>query len=215
MPPAELSAAPQLPLPMPVVNASLVALEPEPLQVHGGGMVVDVVEVVVVAHSPACGSQRSVILVLAFPAFPLILQLPALVPCFFVRTVTPAKAPHTELVPLALTWTFPTPLHRLEAWMFLCLRSFAVQPLSVSFTHSAISKTHFLLTAVWQTVPWSVTRPLVCSWNRVGHWPCAWLARGASATVAANTRTDASPGPDPRWRGWRCCIGVLPFPLAR
>src|SRR3989442_14077577 len=109
------------------VNAGWPALEPEPLRGHG--MVVDVVEVVVVvAHSPACGSQRSVVLVLAFPAFPLILQLPALVPCFFVRTVTPAKAPHTELVPLALTWTFPTPLHRLEARVFPLLRVLAAAP---------------------------------------------------------------------------------------
>src|SRR5207247_11250056 len=97
------------------------------LEAHGGGLCVDCVSVGVAANSPACGSQRSVILVLAFPAFPLILQLPALVPCFFVRTVTPAKVPHTELMPLALTWTFPTPLHRLEAWMFLCLRFCGVQ----------------------------------------------------------------------------------------
>src|SRR5207245_8770428 len=120
-------------------------------------VVVATVVVVVVGHRPGCGSQRSVILVFALFAFPLILQLPAFVPCFLVRTVTPTKPPHTEFVPLALTWTFPTPLHRLEAWMFLCLRSCGVQPVSIWFTHSPVWKTHFLFTAVWQTVPASVT----------------------------------------------------------
>ena len=97
-----------------------------------------VVVVVVVEHGADSGWQRSVILVLDFPAFALILQLPAFVPCFFVFTLTPAKLPHTELVPLALTLTFPIPpAQRLEAWIVLFLRSFGVQPASGWLTHSS------------------------------------------------------------------------------
>ena len=40
--------------------------------------------------------------------------------------------------------------------------------------------------------------PLVCSWNWVGHWPCAWAARGASAKIATHARTDASAAPELR-----------------
>src|SRR5207253_6653445 len=104
---------PQLPVPMPVVNKSWVKLEVA--QVHGGGMVVVVVDVLLVVvvvapeHGVDSGWQRSVMLVLAFFAFPRILQLLAFVPCFFVFTVTPTKLPHTEFVPLALRLTFPIP----------------------------------------------------------------------------------------------------------
>src|SRR6266404_1747562 len=173
---------------MPVVNESRWKFEVA--QVQGRVVVVVAVLMVVVVvpeHGVDCGWQRSVILVLAFPAFALILQLPAFVPCFFVFTLTPAKLPHTELVWLALTLTFPIPpAQRLEAWIVFFLRSFSVQLLAGWLTHSASWMVHLLPAAVAQTVPPSATVPLVCSWNSVGHWPCAWPARGASPRTATN-----------------------------
>ena len=163
-----------------------------------------VVVVVVVEHGLDSGRQRSVMVLLAFFAFPRILQLLATVPCFFAFTVTPAKLPHTELVPLALTFTFPIfPAQNvgLAAWVVLFLRSCGVQLASGWLTHSPRLNVHLLPTAFAQMVPPSVTVPLVCSWNWVGHWPCAWPARGASPRIATSARTDASAAPDLRWRG--------------
>jgi len=134
-------------------------------------VVVVVVEVVVVAHGLDDGSQRSVILVLAFPAFALILQLAAFVPCFFVFTVTPVKLPHTELVPLGLTLSFPIPPAQwlgLKAWIFF-LRLFGVQLAPGWLTHSFRLNEHLLSTAVAQIMLPSVTAPLVCSWKSVAH----------------------------------------------
>ena len=163
--------------------------------------VVLVVVVVVVEHGIDEGWQRSVMLVLACFAFPRILQLLATVPCFFAFTVTPAKLPHTELVPLALTFTFPIfPAQKvgLAAWVVLFLRSCGVQLAPGWLTHSSRLNVHLLPTAFAQMVPPSVTVPLVCSWNWVGHWPCAWPTCGASAKIATHARTDASAAPELR-----------------
>ncbi len=123
-------------------------------------------------------------------------------PCFFVFTLTPAGFPHAELVPLALTLTFPIPpAQRLAAWIVLIFRSFGVQLAPDWLTHRSSWKVHLLPTAVAQMVPPSATVPLVCSWNWVAHWPCAWPARGASPRIATSARTDASAAPDLRWRG--------------
>jgi len=197
-PPVLVCSVPQLPEPTLVVNESRVKLEVA--QVHRRVVVVVVAVVIVVVVAPEhgidCGWQRSVMLVLACFAFPRILQLLA---CFFAFTVTPAKLPHTELVPLALTFTFPIfPAQNvgLAAWVVLFLRSCGVQLASGWLTHSPRLNVHLLPTAFAQMVPPSVTVPLVCSWNWVGHWPCAWAARGASARIATHAKTDASAAPD-------------------
>src|SRR5438034_3746150 len=153
---------------MPVVNESRVKLEV--LQLHGMVVVV----VVVPEHGDDSGSQRSVIVLRDCPAFARILHLPSFVPCFFVFTLTPAGFPHAELVPLALTLTFPIPpAQRPAAWIVLIFRSFGVQLAPDWLTHRSSWKVHLLPTAVAQIVPPSATVPLVWSWNSVAHWPCA------------------------------------------
>src|SRR5438876_8165041 len=141
-------------------------------------------------------------LVLAFFAFARILQLLDTVPCFFAFTVTtPVKPPHTGPVLLALTLTFPIPPAQrvgLAARIFLFLRSCGVQLSPGWLMHSSRLNVHLLPTAFAQMVPPSATAPLVCSWNCVGHWPCAWPARGASARIATHARTDASAAPELR-----------------
>src|SRR5207248_320497 len=122
--------------------------------------------------------QRSVISVRESPAFAWIRHVPGCDPCFFVRTLTPAKPPHTALVALALTLSFPIPAQWPLAWMRFFLRSFGVQLSAAWFKHSASSKVHVLSTAVAQSELASATTPVVCCWNSVGHWPCAWPARG-------------------------------------
>src|SRR5438046_1994910 len=167
-----------------------------------------VVVVVVVEQGVDGGWQRSVRLVWDCPAFARSLQLPACAPCFFVFTLTPAKFPHTELVPLALTLSFPIPpAQRLEAWIVRFLRSFGVQPASGWLTHSSSWNVHLFRAAVPQTVPWSATGPLVCSWSSVAHWPCAWLVRDTSATVAASTRTSRRRTPARRASMWSLLDG--------
>jgi len=164
---------------MAVVNESRVKLEVGQLHCMVVVVVAVVIVVVVVApeHGLDTGWQRSVMLVLACFAFPRILQLLATVPCFFAFTVTtPVKPPHTELVVLALTLTFPIPPAQavgLAAWIFLFLRSCGVQPASGWLMHSSRLNVHLLPTAFAQMVPPSATVPLVCSLNWVGHWPCA------------------------------------------
>jgi len=98
-----------------VVTTSVVVVVP-------GGLVVVVVE-----HGADCGWQRSVILVWDCAAFARILQLPACEPRFFVFTLTPVESPHTELVPLALTLSFPIPPQWPAARILLFLRFFGVQ----------------------------------------------------------------------------------------
>src|SRR5437762_3193263 len=135
---------------------------------QGATVVVDqtsVVEVVMVEHGDDDGWQRSLIPVLAFFAFARILQLLATVPCFFALTVTtPVKPPHTELVLLALTLTFPIPPAQrvgLAARIFLFLRSCGVQPASGWLMHSSRLYVHLLPTAFAEMVPPSATVPLV------------------------------------------------------
>jgi len=150
------------------------------------------------------------------PAFALIVQVPILVPCFFVFAVTPAKAPHGDPVPLALTWTLPTFPQDPVAWMFLFLRLVGVQPASGWFTHKLSWKVHVLPVAVWQSVLPFVSGPLLCSWNSAGHLlVCARLARGAWLTIttantnaptsAATTRSTTLPDVD-------LCMPVSPLP---
>jgi len=172
-----------------VVVATLVVVVIASVVVVGGWVVV----VVVVAHGLDDGWQSSVILVLDCPAFALILH--DFVPFFFAFTLTATELPHMELVPLALTLTFPPCVQPLEAWIVFCLRSFAVQPAPAWLTHSASWKVHVLPTAVAQSEAPSATKPLVCSWNSVGHWPCAWPARGANPrNAAAHATTSRRPG---------------------
>ena len=112
-------------------------------------------------------------------------------PCFLVFTLTPASAPHTEPVPFALTWTFPTgsPLQNPLARMVLCFRSVGVQPARGWFTHSPSWMVHFLPLAVWQTLPPFVTGPFVC-WNSTRHSLLCASARGAPPrTLATSTAT--------------------------
>src|SRR2546428_2083514 len=153
-----LVSVPQLPLPMTVVNESRVKFEVA--QVHGRVVVVVVLAgvVVVVAHGFDDGSQRSVIVLLDGPAFAWILQLPSFVPRFFVFTLTPVTFPHTELVPMALTLTFPIPPQWPEAWILFFLRSFGVQLSTGWLAHTASWKVHLLPTAVPQSMLPSVTR---------------------------------------------------------
>src|SRR5437016_464567 len=128
------------------------------------------------------------------PAVALTVQVPVLVPCFLVFTVTPANAPHGEPVPFALTWTLPTFPQDPRAWMFFFFRLVGVQPASGWFTHSWSWTMHFLPVAVWQNVLPFVSGPLVCSWNSAGHaLLCARLARGAWLTITtANTNAPTS-----------------------
>src|SRR5690242_12848930 len=103
-------AAPQLVVPGMLVKARLFA---------GGALVVVVVprivlEVtivveVVVGHGSDDGwHSRVTFCAELFGTFADTTHLPIFLPCFLVRTVTPANAPHTEVVPLALTLTLPT-----------------------------------------------------------------------------------------------------------
>ena len=155
-----------------VVAASVVVLVP------------GVLVVVVVEHGVDGGWQRSVIVLRDCPAFAWILQVPACVPCFFVFTLTPAKFPHTEVVPLALTLSFPIPPQWPLAWIRFLLRSFGVQLPPDWLTHSSSWNVHLLPAAVAQTALPSVTGALVWSLNSVAHWPCARLACGARARNA-------------------------------
>ncbi|PYN80157.1 MAG: hypothetical protein DMD97_03865 [Candidatus Rokuibacteriota bacterium] len=143
-----------------VVAASVVVVAVSVVVVTASVVVVGVwvVVVVVVGQGDDCGWQRSVMSVRESPAFAWIRHVP-----FFVRTLTPAKFPHTALVPLALTLSFPIPPQWPLAWIRLFLRSFGVQLSAAWFTHSASSKVHVLPAAVAQSELASATRPLVCS----------------------------------------------------
>src|SRR6266849_6995565 len=156
-------------------------------------VVLTTVVVVVVAHGLDVGWQLRVIVSLSVPAFAWITHLPAFLPCFFRRTLTPANPPHTELVPFPLACTLPTGPQCPEARMFLCFRLTGVQP-SV-LTHTWRLKVHSLPLAVWQRLAPSVTAaPLVCSLNWSRH-SCARLVRGeraTSATADANATTSAA-----------------------
>src|SRR5207245_2543028 len=90
--------------PVVVVAAAVVVVTASVVVVVPGVLVVVVVE-----HGVDGGWQRSVILVWDCFAFARILQVPACVPWFFVFTLTPAEFPHKELLPLALTLSFPIP----------------------------------------------------------------------------------------------------------
>src|SRR5439155_487843 len=166
--------------PVVVVAAPVVVVAAPVLVV--AALVVVVAAVVVVVAAPVV--VVAAIVLRDCPAFARILQVPARVPCFFVFTLTPAKFPHTEVVPLALTLSFPIPPQWPLAWILFVPRSCGVQLSPGWLTHSSSWNVHFLPTAVAQTVLPFVTGALVWSLNSVAHWPCARLACGARARNA-------------------------------
>ena len=118
----------------------------------------------------------------------LIVHWPAFVPCLFVGTLMPVKAPPHEAAE-GESWSRPIPRQRPFALSFF-LNVAAGQP-GWSRQRRRL-KVQTLLTAVAQSVPRSGTGPVACSCISTRHSLSCASARGAPPRTLA-TSTAAAP----------------------